>query len=174
MENKMCSVTECDNKMTAKGLCNRHYRAQLNLSKAGRDLCTIEDCERTQHANEMCLMHYKRVRNHGHPNKLERNLGASQLLPGYVRVNHGGYVRLAKHSGNPDGKVKRVMEHRVVMEHHLGRELFPDENIHHINGDRSDNRIENLELWSSMQPTGQRVEDKLKWAKAIIARYGSD
>lgn len=60
----------------------------------------------------------------------------------------------------------------MVMAEHIGRALLPDENVHHKNGDRADNRIENLELWSKFQPAGQRVSDKLAWAREILARYG--
>jgi hypothetical protein len=60
------------------------------------------------------------------------------------------------------------------MEQKIGRKLLPGENVHHINGDRADNRIENLELWSKSQPAGQRVSDKIRWAKEILATYGID
>ena len=52
-----------------------------------------------------------------------------------------------------------VSEHRLVMEQHLGRSLVRGESVHHINGVRDDNRLENLELWVQTQPYGQRATD---------------
>lgn len=54
------------------------------------------------------------------------------------------------------------------MEEIVGRPLWPDENVHHRNGVRDDNRPENLELWVKPQPQGQRVADLVAW---IVDRY---
>lgn len=89
---------------------------------------------------------------------------------GRVKVSHG-YIRVLVGKEHQRSSRGYVFEHVLVMEKHLGRTLFPDENIHHKNGVRDDNRLENLELWSHSQPPGQRVEDKLAWAKEIIKRY---
>jgi len=90
-----------------------------------------------------------------------------------ARSHNRGYV-LVKRREHPNAQKNTgyVFEHILVMEKKLGRFLLPNENVHHINGIKNDNRIANLELWVTPQPSGIRAKDAIKWAKNILKTYG--
>ncbi len=87
-------------------------------------------------------------------------------------VNKQGYLSF-KRKGHPCAdKNGRVQASHLVIYEHTGRILKKGESVHHKNGMRLDNTIENLEVWSSSQPFGQRVEDKIKWCIEFLNEYG--
>lgn len=82
-------------------------------------------------------------------------------------VDTSGYKRLS----NPEQPHRIIHEHRAVMEKILGRKLRKGETIHHINGIRSDNRPENLELWTRNHGSGIRVADLDIWSGNIASYH---
>jgi hypothetical protein len=174
----LCAVEDCERTTKARGWCHAHYlrwrsfgdvRAEEPLTRGAADRpCGVASCGRTVYAKGYCQAHYRRLRKHGDvqaDKPLRTVTGEGTFSHGYWCINIPPSER---HLTNGE---RKVAEHRYVMAKHLGRALFPDEVVHHVNGDRTDNRLENLELWSTAHPKGQRVEDKVAFALSLLRRY---
>lgn len=177
-----CAVALCRDRAVERGWCHGHYQRWLRTGDVqaevplGRrrqaELCSV--CGRPSQAKSLCATHYGRLKTTG---DLRPDVPrATKAARGSGSVTRHGYRVVTVDAADlplTDG-AKRVMEHRLVMARLLGRALEVDENIHHVNGNRLDNRPENLELWSTRQPKGQRVEDKVRWAIDVLLRHQPD
>lgn len=164
MASGVCAVSACAaTHLVARSMCRKHYVAWYRR-RPGATPCAQAVCDSPAYSGGWCAKHAYRISRHGDPDVTMRK-------PRNGRYVNRGYVWVpgADHPAQVRGW---VAEHRLVMEQRLGRYLEPHENVHHINGVRDDNRPENLELWVSSQPAGQRVEDLVAWARRIIELYG--
>ena len=134
--------------------------------------CSLDWCDRPHYALGYCHTHYVRYRR-GLPLEPPIKPHPRRRQPRTTRyTDRRGYVRVYRPDHPNAVGLGWVYEHVLVMSQLLARPLYPDEQVHHRNGQRDDNRAENLELWTTLrQPAGQRVEDLVRWALTILERY---
>jgi hypothetical protein len=171
-----CRGPHCRNLGNYGGVCWSHHQQQLRGEELRRLLspedrksppCTFQDCDRPGNAGQgLCQTHRRQLRRTG--------VLAPIHVPKHRYVNGEGYIRIKEPSHPNAGINGTVMEHIKVMAEAIGRPVLPDETVHHRNGVRDDNRPENLELWVSRHPKGQRVEDQVAWAREILSRYAPE
>ena len=133
----------------------------------GDVICSVDGCTGSRLARGYCGKHYQRLRLNGDPLVSRRGeIGKGTVNKGYIIVYRPDHPNANKHG--------RLPEHRLVMSEILGRPLRDDETVHHKNGVRSDNRPENLEVWTGHHSNGARLEDVYQWAKDFIRTYEAD
>lgn len=178
---KICKIDGCNGKHKGHGYCTKHYERfrrygdpmggqRFRVSNNGKK-CSVHDCEEMATSLGYCDKHWKRQHKHGSPNIVKNQKGK---YSNWNVEEHSGYIIKFEPKNVNSNKSGYVYQHRQVMAEILGRTLRYKENVHHINGDRTDNRKENLELWSTAQPTGQRVQDKILFALEILESYYDD
>lgn len=135
------------------------YQPSSPKTRFERTRCKIKICEYCKEEYVISVYHYKRStyctrtcfaqaqNGKGHRRGPDHPAwrGGRQMSAGYVKLYSPDHPTVTAKPGNK----RYVFEHRLVMEAHLGRYLTSEEKVHHINGDRADNRIENLELWTT-------------------------
>jgi hypothetical protein len=131
-------------------------------------MCRVSGCTNEATARGLCSAHRYRKKKTGNVQSevpVKRVAGTGHMNHGYRIVPVPKELRWLVNGDN------KSPEHRLVMAMHLERPLTQWESVHHKNGNRLDNRIENLELWSRWQPSGARVADQLDWAREVMRAY---
>lgn len=155
-----CSVDGCEQIAVGRGWCNRHYLRWRKHGDPGPaddsryappSPCTIDGCDEPARGRGWCAMHYLRWLRRGDPLSTAHTL-RHVATSGYVVVREPTHP-LALASGY-------VYEHRKVV-FDAGIPIPPGAHVHHKNHDRTDNRLENLEVLSMVEHMRLHKEAKV-------------
>lgn len=175
-----CAVGGCERPPRDIGMCAFHahrkrYGVPLEQPLLGTyrlGHCDVDGCQKPIYARRKCQLHYMRTLRE-YPLDAERPGQLWQRRPapgGYIRltvpVNTPGCIRPSSRS-----KVGTMLEHRYVMQCHVGRPLLRKETVHHKDGNRENNDLENLELRSGAHGQGINIIDGIESSLWWIGRY---
>ena len=178
-----CSISGCDRPHHARGWCSTHWARWKRNGEPGEAEnrkpgiqyiereCSIDGCNRIVRMHGLCSMHNQRFKDDEGKWKNPKRL---KNMPGEGYLDKYGYVRYYRPDHPNSAKNGSVYGHVIEMSKKLGRQLFPFEKVHHIDGNRSNNNPENLEVWMTGHPYGQRVKDLVESCiPTYLKLYGS-
>lgn len=170
-----CKKNEAISKRHLADITNKRFGILTVVSRA-------ENNKNTNKPNWLCKCdcgNGKIISSNALLNNATKSCGCQQYLKGEKHsrwkggrnITQSGYIEIYAPEHSMSNSKGYILEHRLVMANKIRRNLLDTETVHHKNGNRKDNRIDNLELWNSSHPSGQKVSDLIKHAQYILKTY---